>query len=82
MKIATQGRPAHAMTVGDRVGWGPTPRSRRSYTGRGDGRAMTALRATAYVLASLASLVFLALVVYGAVQLNRLQEAWPVFPGG
>ena len=43
---------------------------------------MTALRATAYVLTSLASLVFLALVVYGAVQLNRLQEAWPVFPGG
>jgi hypothetical protein len=76
MGIAPQHRAAHALTVGDRVGWGPTPRSRRSYTGRADGRALTALRATAYVLTSLASLVFLALVVYGAVR------ALPALPGG
>lgn len=36
---------------------------------------MTKLRATAYVLTSLASLLFIALVVYGAVQVNRLSTA-------
>lgn len=81
MGITPQHRAAHSATVGDRAGWGPTPRSRRSYAGRPDGRALTVLRATAYVLTSLASLVFLALVVYGAVQLNRLQETFPALPG-
>lgn len=40
-----------------------------------DGRAVTALRVTAYVLTSLASLLFIAVVVYGAVQLDRAQAA-------
>lgn len=75
MKIASQVRPAHAL--GDRPGWGPTPRSRRSYTARPEGRAMRVLRATAYVLTSLASLVFLLLVAYGAVRLGELRQVFP-----
>jgi hypothetical protein len=78
MKIASQARPAHA--VGDRPGWGPTPRSHRSYTARPEGRAMRALRATAYVLTSLASLVFLLLVGYGAARLTQLHPLLPVLP--
>ncbi len=66
MKIVTQARPAHAMTVGDRVGWG---RSRRSYARRSDGPALTALRVTAYALTSLASLVFL---LVAALRLDQL----------
>lgn len=69
MKIATAGRPAHALTVGDRVGWA---RSRRSYTRRADGRALTALRVVAYTLTSIASLVFLLLVVLAALRLDQL----------
>jgi hypothetical protein len=64
----------------DRSGWAP-PRSRTGTTG-GDGTAMTALRVTTYVLTSLASIVFLAMVVYGAVQLNRLQNAFQGVTGG
>lgn len=62
---------------------GGRPRARAAATpaDRTGGRALTVLRATAYVLTSLASLVFLALVVYGAVQLNRLQETFPALPG-
>lgn len=40
-----------------------------------DGRAMTILRATAYVLTSLASLLFIAVVIYGVIQLGRAQSA-------
>ena len=74
MKSASHTGPAHSAT-GDRRGWGPTPRSRRSYAGRRDGRVMTALRGTAYLLTSLASVVFLALVVYGTVQFAQLRDA-------
>jgi hypothetical protein len=35
--------------------------------------ALAALRGTAYVLTSLASLLFIAVVIYGYVQLNRTQ---------
>lgn len=69
---STRTGPMHA--VGDRTGWGPTPRSRRSYTARPEGRVMKGLRGTCYVLTSLASLVFLGLVVYGFVQLGQLQQ--------
>jgi hypothetical protein len=75
MKIASQTRPAHS--VADRPGFGPTPRSRRTYTARPEGRAMRALRATAYVLTSLASLVFLLLVAYGALRYAQLQQLFP-----
>lgn len=47
-----------------------------------DGRAMTILRATAYVLTSLASLLFIAVVVYGAIQLGRVQGALEDLSGG
>lgn len=43
---------------------------------------MTILRATAYVLTSLASLLFIALVIYGAVQLSRAQSALEDLYGG
>lgn len=62
--------PAHSATTA-RHGWGPTPRSTRSYTAHGDGRAVTALRVTAYVLTSLASVVFLLLAGYGMAQYSR-----------
>ena len=75
-RSVTQTGPAHA--VGNRPGFGPTPRSRRSYTARPDGRVLMALRATAYVLTSLASLAFLTLVVLGVVWFARLQELLPV----
>lgn len=78
MKIASQARPAHA--VGDRPGWGPTPRSGRSYTVRPEGRVMRGLRATAYVLTSLASLVFLLLVIHGALRGAQLQHLFPGTP--
>jgi hypothetical protein len=42
---------------------------------------MTALRATAYVLTSLASLVFLTLVIYAAIQLASLANALEGLPG-
>jgi hypothetical protein len=64
----------------DRSEWGQ-PRPRTGAAGR-DGMAMTALRVTTYVLTSLASVVFLALVVYGGVQLNRLQSSWTEFTSG
>lgn len=47
-----------------------------------DGRAMTVLRATAYVLTSLASLLFIAVVVYGVIQLGRAQSALEELSGG
>jgi hypothetical protein len=47
-----------------------------------DGRAMTVLRATAYVLTSLASLLFIAVVVYGVIQLGRAQSALEDLYGG
>lgn len=86
-----------ASLVGERSdppGWGPAARSRRPSAGRrpeggrrpagrlADGRALTVLRTTAYVLTSLASLVFLALVVYGALSLPRLHEVLDRLPGG
>jgi len=40
------------------------------------------LRVIAYVLTSLASLLFIAVVIYGAVQLNRLGTALEQFGGG
>jgi hypothetical protein len=73
MKTASHAGPAHSASV-ERTGWGPTPRSRRSYVGRRDGRVMTAQRGAAYLLTSLASAVFLALVVYGAVQFVQLRD--------
>lgn len=71
-------RPAHSVT--DRPGWGPTPRSRRSYTARPEGRALRALRATAYALTSLASLVFLLLVGYVLVRFAQFQQLFPGAP--
>lgn len=47
-----------------------------------DGRAMTVLRATAYLLTSLASLLFIALVIYGVVQFDRAQTALEDLYGG
>lgn len=79
---------------GEQPGWGPAAaRARRPSSGRrpggrhpvarhADGRALTVLRTIAYVLTSLASLVFLALVVYAALSLPRLQEMLGQLPGG
>jgi hypothetical protein len=71
-------RPAHS--AADRRGWGPTPRSRKSYAVRPEGRALRTLRATAYVLTSLASLVFLLLVGYVLLRFGQLQQLFPGSP--
>ncbi|GAA4555708.1 hypothetical protein [Pseudonocardia xishanensis] len=80
-------------TVGDeaaRAGWTPAPRQGPAHTpprGQrpvrvGDGPALTALRTVTYVLASLASLLFIALVVYGVVAWYQLSAAFPRLVGG
>lgn len=71
-------RPAHS--AADRPGWGPTPRSRRSYAVRPEGRALRTLRATAYVLTSLASLVFLLLVGYVLLRFAQFNALLPGSP--
>ncbi|MBC8093938.1 MAG: hypothetical protein H7Y15_18775 [Pseudonocardia sp.] len=76
--MKTASHAAHSAT-GDRPGYGPMPRSRRTYTARRDGTVLTALRATAYLLTSLASAAFLALVVYGAVQFAQFRDALAQF---
>jgi hypothetical protein len=63
----------------EQQGWSPSPRTAPA---SGDGRALTALRVVTYVLTSLASLLLIASVVYGAVQLNRLVDALQGFGGG
>lgn len=68
-------RPAHS--AADRPGWGPTPRSRKSYAVRSEGRALRGLRVTAYVLTSLASLVFLLLVGFVLVRFAQFQQLFP-----
>ncbi|MCW2720189.1 hypothetical protein [Pseudonocardia sp.] len=77
MDIAQRSRTGSHARVGDRVGWGPTPRSGRSYSSadRRDGKALTALRVVTYVLVSLASLVFIASAVYAGVAVYRLHGA-------
>ncbi|MDN5933630.1 MAG: hypothetical protein L0I24_21610 [Pseudonocardia sp.] len=71
-------RPAHS--AADRPGWGHTPRSRKSYAVRPEGRALRALRVTAYALTSLASLVFLMLVGYVLVRFAQFQQLFPGSP--
>ncbi|TCK20025.1 hypothetical protein [Pseudonocardia endophytica] len=44
--------------------------------------AMTILRTTTYVLTSIASLLFILLVIYGAVKVNQLQDAFSSSPFG
>jgi hypothetical protein len=52
------------------------PRGQRPVATRpGDGRALTALRVVTYVLTSLASLLFIALVVYGFLVLQHATPA-------
>lgn len=50
----------------------PPARAERVTVAR-DGRGMATLRVIAYVLTSLASLLFIALVIYGYFQLRNLQ---------
>ncbi|MEU7815898.1 hypothetical protein [Pseudonocardia sp. NPDC049154] len=82
-------------TVGEqaaRAGWAPAPRQSPAHTpprgqrlpGTGDGRALTVLRIVAYVLTSLASLLFIALVVYGYLLVQDAAETFPRLftPGG
>lgn len=46
------------------------------------GSAMAVLRVTTYVLTSIASLLFILLVIYGAVKVNQLQDAFSSSPFG
>jgi hypothetical protein len=84
-----------ATTVGEqaaRAGWAPAGRPSPAHTpprgqrlpSAGDGRALTVLRIVAYVLTSLASLLFIALVVYGYLLVQDAAETFPrIFtPGG
>lgn len=68
----------HARTVAsslqpgtERPGWGP----RRPHPAPRDSAVLTTLRVLTYVLTSLASLLFIALVIYGAVRLGQFQTA-------
>lgn len=47
-----------------------------------DSSAMTVLRTTTYVLTSIAALLFILLVIYGAVKVNQLQNALSSSPFG
>jgi hypothetical protein len=64
-----QQRPAHAA---------PAPAEQSA----GGSNAMTVLRATTYVLTSIASLLFILLVIYGAVKVNQLSNALSSSPFG
>lgn len=57
------------------TGWDEGGRASARVRPAGDGMAMKVLRVSAYVLTSLASVLFIAVVVHGAVQLNRLGAA-------
>ena len=48
----------------------------------GGSNAMTVLRVTTYVLTSIASLLFILLVIYGAVKVNQLSNALSSSPLG
>ncbi|MCE3554752.1 hypothetical protein LWC33_25275 [Pseudonocardia sp. RS11V-5] len=81
-------------TVGEqaaRAGWAPAARPAPAHTPpggqrlptAGDGRAVTVLRIVAYVLTSLASLLFIALVVYGYLVVQHAVDTFPrIFPSG
>ncbi|MCE0766617.1 hypothetical protein LWC35_27480 [Pseudonocardia kujensis] len=81
-------------TVGEqatRAGWAPAGRPSPAHTpprgqrlpAAGDGRALTVLRIVAYVLTSLASLLFIALVVYGYLVVQDAVDTFPrIFPAG
>ena len=75
MEIAARDRSrsgTHSVAAA-RLGWGPTPRSNRSYTaGRRDGRTLTVLRTVTHVLTSLASIVFIVVAVYAGMTLYRI----------
>ncbi|GAA1834039.1 hypothetical protein GCM10009836_10220 [Pseudonocardia ailaonensis] len=74
-----------------RAGWTPAPRPSPAHTPprgqqipraaraarTGDGRALTVLRTVTYVLVSLASLLFILLVVYGGIEFYRLSTEFP-----
>jgi len=87
------GAPGAPGTVGEqaaRAGWAPAPRTSPAHTPprgqrpvrTGDGRGLTVLRTVTYVLASVASLLFIAAVVYGVVLWFRVGEAVPRLVGG
>jgi hypothetical protein len=82
-------------TVGEqaaRAGWMPAARPSPAHTPprgqrlprAGDGRALTVLRVVTYVLTSLASLLLIALVVYGYLVVHHAVETFPriLAPGG
>lgn len=72
-------------TVGEqaaRQGWTPAHTPPRGQPVVGDGKALRVLRAVTYVLVSLASLLFILLVVYGALSFFELRAAFPRFFGG
>lgn len=73
------GRHGRGAAEAGRAGWEQGRPTYPPARPAGDGKAVTALRVTAYVLTSLASLLFIAVVVYGAVQLNRLGTALEQF---
>jgi hypothetical protein len=68
--------------AGPPTSWASSRSRRAVKTSGSEGKAMSVLRAVTYVLASLASLLFIALVIYGAIQLNRLGNALENFASG
>ncbi len=62
----------------------PAPPAPPAATPRATGgtNAMTVLRVTTYVLTSIASLMFIILVIYGVVKVNQLGDALSTSPFG
>lgn len=71
-------QPRHGRPTGTAPGYG----SASAPAAPQDSSGMTALRIITYALTSLASLLFIALVVYGAIKLNQLQDAFANSPFG
>jgi hypothetical protein len=80
-------------TVGEqaaRQGWAPAPRSAPAHTpprgqravAPGDGAGLRVLRTVTYVLASVASLLFILLVAWGVVAYIQLSTELPRLFGG
>ncbi|GAA4686189.1 hypothetical protein GCM10023215_21990 [Pseudonocardia yuanmonensis] len=82
---APAGPPATVGEQAARAGWAPAPRPSPAHTPprgqrlptAGDGRALTVLRIVTYVLTSLASLLFIALVVYGYLVVQDVVTTFP-----
>lgn len=87
---ANAGPPATVGEQAARQGWAPAPRPTPAHTpprgqrvaGSGDGAGLRVLRTVTYVLASVASLLFILLMVWGLVLYLQVSTELPRLFGG